>query len=245
MGRYTRAMFDPEILCVDDVTSAARRLFEERMRASVEARGRFTVALSGGSTPLPLYRQLASRTSLPWERTWLAWGDERYVPPDHPDSNAGAARRALLDEVPVPESQVLAWPYLASPEASAEAYAAALEEAFGHEPSFDLTLLGLGGDGHTASLFPGTGAALRSGLTLVVRPPGQGHPRLSLAAEALSRSRVVAFLVQGEAKRAALEATLSSGGDDPDRFPAHAIGARERLLIVTDIDGLRGRPAAR
>ncbi len=222
---------------VDDVPRAAAELFEEVMRASVEARGRFVVTLSGGSTPLPCYRQLASRRGLPWRHTWVTWGDERFVPHDHPDSNAGAARKALLDSVPVPEAQVLAWPYLETPEASAELHAARLREALGGEPVFDLSLLGLGADGHTASLFPGTGSALRDELTLSVRPSVTAQARLSLSAPALSRSRVVAFLVEGEGKRTALEATLAGEGD-LDRYPARAISALERLWVLTDLPDL-------
>ena len=231
---YTRAMTASDILRVDNVTSAALELFEQSMIEAVERQDRFVVALSGGSTPLPLYRALSERADLPWGSTWVLWGDERYVPPDHPESNAGAARKALLDAVPVPEAQVLPWPYLDTPEASAGAYAAALHAALGNDPGFDLTLLGLGADGHTASLFPGTGAVHETGLTLVVRPPDQARVRLSLSAPALCRSRHVAFLVQGEEKRAALEATLGGSGD-LDRFPARAISARERLLVITDL----------
>ncbi len=232
---YTRAMRDPEILHVHDVASAALELFEETLRSAVAARGRFVVALSGGSTPLPMYRALAARSDLPWHAVWVVWGDERYVPQDHPDSNAGAARKAFLDAVPVPEAQVLPWPHLATPEASASAYAATLRTALGDTPTLDLVLLGLGADGHTASLFPGTGAALEPALTLVVRPPDQVRTRLSLGAAALSRSRVVAFLVRGEEKRAALQATLNGAGE-LDRFPARAISALERLLVITDLD---------
>jgi len=230
-------MRDPEILHADDVAAAALELFERTQRSAVAARGRFVVSLSGGSTPLPMYRALAARNDLPWRDTWVAWGDERYVPPEHPDSNAGAAREAFLDAVPVPREQVLPWPHLATPEGSASAYAATLRGALGDAPTFDLTLLGLGADGHTASLFPGTGAALEPALTLVVRPPDQPRTRLSLGAAALSRSRVVAFLVRGEEKRAALRATLHGTGD-LDRFPARAIGALERLLVITDLDDL-------
>lgn len=231
-------MLDFEIRSVPDVARAALALFEQVMRASVDARGRFVVALSGGSTPLPLYRTLARRTDLPWHATWALWGDERFVPLGHPDSNAGTAKHAFLDAVGVPPDQVLPWPHLATPEASAEAYADSLRGALGPEPAFDLTFLGLGADGHTASLFPGTGAALRSELTLVVRPEVTSGPRLSLGAPALSRSRVVAFLVTGAAKRAALEATLAAEGD-LDRFPARAVSAVERGLVLTDLTGVR------
>ncbi|HKI56879.1 MAG TPA: 6-phosphogluconolactonase [Trueperaceae bacterium] len=221
---------------VPDVPDAALRLFEEVMVASVGAHGRFLVALSGGSTPLPTYRTLAERPDLPWQHTWVFWGDERFVAQDDPDSNAGAAFAAFLDAVPVPRSQLFPWPHLDTPEASAEAYARAVESALGEHGAFDLTFLGLGADGHTASLFPGTGAALRTGATLVVRPEGE-RVRLSLGTRLLNRSRTVAFLVQGEGKRAALESTLTGEGD-VDRYPARAIRAQERLVVLTDLDGV-------
>ena len=206
------------------------------MIASVAAHGRFLVALAGGSTPLPMYRALAGRPDLPWQHTRVFWGDERFVPSGDPDSNAGAAFEALLSSVPVPEEQVFPWPHLDSPEASAEAYGRTLEGELGQDGAFDLTLLGLGSDAHTASLFPGTGAALQDGATLVVRPEGE-RVRLSLGAGLLGRSRTVAFLVQGEGKRAALEGTLAGEGE-LDRYPARAIGARERLVVFTDLEGI-------
>lgn len=223
---------------VTDVPAAALKLFEEMMIASVAAEGRFLVALAGGSTPLPTYRALAERPGLPWPHTHVFWGDERYVPLDDPDSNAGAAFEAFLSAVPVPEDQLHPWPYLDSPEASTEAYARELEHVLGGDGTFDLTLLGLGSDGHTASLFPGTGASLRREPTLVVRPEGQ-RVRLSLGASVLGRSRTVAFLVQGEGKRVALERTLAGEGD-LDRYPARAVYARERLVVFTDLDGIAG-----
>lgn len=226
-----------DIRTVDDVAAEALALFIATQRDALERRGRFVVNLCGGSTPLPVYRALSGRRDLPWDRTWVTWGDERFVPHDHPRSNFRAAREALLDGVPVPTPQILPWPYRKdlAPDEAAEEYAASLREAFGDPPVFDLTLLGLGDDGHTASLFPGTGAALRDGLATAVLPASQPEPRLSLTAPALSRSRTVAFLVQGEAKRAALEATLRGGGD-PDRYPARAVTALEELVVITDLD---------
>lgn len=234
-----------EVERVPDVPAAALKLFEEIMIASVAAHGRFLVALSGGSTPLPTYRALADRADLPWRHAWVFWGDERFVPLDDADSNAGAAFDAFLSAVPVPEEQVFPWPHQDGPDASAEAYARDLERVLGRDGTFDLTLLGLGADGHTASLFPGTGAALRDDPTLVVRPEGE-RVRLSLGASVLSRSRTVAFLVQGEEKREALTRTLAGEGEF-DRFPARAIGARDRLVVLTDLDGIADErsPAAR
>ncbi len=224
----------PVLVHTDDVPAAGLELFVDLMQAAVSARGRFRVALSGGSTPLPMFRELARRTDLPWAATEVFWGDERYVPPEHPDNNARAARAAFLDAVAVPAGGIHPWPYLDTPEASAAAYARTLAAALDTDGGLDLCLLGLGEDGHTASLFPGTGAVHADGLTVASRPAGQPTPRLSLTPAAIGRSRVVAFLVAGEGKRRALRAWLAGPGAY-DRFPARAIGARERLLILTDV----------
>lgn len=228
-------MDGPEIATVPDVASAAAELVaREMLRAA--ARGRFVLNLSGGSTPLAMFALLAAQPELPWPQTWVVWGDERFVPPDHEASNQRAARAALLDRVPLPEQQILPWPYHPNgPEAAARSYGALLEATFPESPRFDLTLLGLGSDAHTASLFPGTGAVAAGGVTTVVRPSGDSQTRLSMTAGTLSSSRTVAFLVSGESKRAALQATLAGSGEH-DRYPARAISARERLLWLTDLE---------
>lgn len=222
---------------VTDVAEAAGALLAEKAEESVAASGRFMVVLSGGSTPLKMYAWLVEHyTDAPfWRDTHVFWGDERFVPHSHPDSNYGAAKRVLLDPLPVPKGQIHPWPYLeGDPDAAAAAYADLLRQVLGDAP-FDLTLLGLGDDAHTASLFPGTGAVFDEGLTTVVRPAGK-ETRLSLTTGTLSRSRTVAFLVQGEGKRTALEATLAPN-DAPDlnRTPARAVSALEELLWLTDV----------
>jgi 6-phosphogluconolactonase len=223
----------PELITVRDVAQEAAKLFSALAEEAVKARGRFRVVLSGGSTPLAMYDLLKSR-ALPWRDTWLYWGDERFVPYSDPRSNYGAAKARLLDAAPVPEHQVHPWPFVPGrPEVAAGAYAEVLREKAGEEPDFDLVLLGLGEDAHTASLFPGDDALGAEGLTVVARPESQAATRLSLTARALSRGRVVAFLVAGEGKREALAATLY-GERDPLKYPAQAISARERLLWITD-----------
>ena len=222
---------------VENVAEAAGALLVEHAEASIRERGRFVVVLSGGSTPLKMYAWLLGHhQNAPfWRDTHVLWGDERFVPHEHPDSNYGAAKAALLDHVPVPSAQVHPWPFLENdPEGSAAGLADLLRTLLDGGP-FDLTLLGLGEDAHTASLFPGTGAVFDEGLTTVVRPPGKGV-RLSLTAGTLSRSRTVAFLVQGEGKREALARTLLPD-DAPnfDRTPARAIRAQNDLVWLTDV----------
>ncbi len=222
-----------------DVAVTASELFVGQLDVAVSARGRFVVNLSGGSTPLDLYIILAKREDLDWRHTWVVWGDERFVPPDHALSNARAARTALLDHVPIPADQILAWPWSqgGTPEEAAAAYAKTLVENLGASSTYDLTLLGLGEDGHTASLFPGTGAVFAPGTTAAVRPAGAETARLTMTPAALSRSQVVAFLVRGEGKREALAATLAGTGQ-LDLYPARSVAAAERLLWITDLTGL-------
>lgn len=222
---------------VKNVAEAAGALFAKHAERSVAERGRFTVNLSGGSTPLKMYAWLvAQHADDPfWKHTYFFWGDERFVPHDHPDSNYGAAKAALLDPLEIAAAHVHPWPYHeGDPDSAAADYANLLQQTLGDKP-FDLTLLGLGDDAHTASLFPGTGAVFDEGLTTVVRPPGK-ETRLSLTSKMLSHSRTVAFLVQGEGKREALDRTLAPADTpDLDRTPARAISAHEALIWLTDV----------
>ncbi len=242
-------MAEAEIMLVEDVTAAALREVTQGVLEAVAQRGRAAIVLSGGSTPLPLYGRLAG-SELPWERVHVFWGDERFVDVSDANSNAGAAMNALLDHVSVPESQIHPWPILQTPEASAAAYQGLLERTLGPEPVFDVTLLGLGDDGHTASLFPGTGDALRTEPAFATSAPvgAAVRDRLTLGAKALSGSRLVIFLVSGADKVPALRASF--GPDAPvlphgappsaatarelDAHPARAVTARERLLLITD-----------
>jgi len=144
----------------DDLIQRATDLIQDKIRAAIETQGRCTFALSGGSTPKPLYGRLA-QADLPWEQLHCFWGDERYVSVDHPDSNEGMARKAWFDRVPIPSANIHPMP-TAQGDATidAAAYDAHLRDFFAVHtqqfPIFDLILLGLGDDGHTASLFPHT-----------------------------------------------------------------------------------------
>jgi 6-phosphogluconolactonase len=230
-----------ELHVVDDLADAWVPRFVEACHHAVAARGRFVVALAGGSTPLPGYRRLRDRRDLPWERVWVTWGDERDVAPDHRDRNERSAREALLDFVPIAPGHVVAWPYGPDPVASARAHADTLHALFGDPLDLDLALLGLGADAHMASLFPGTGAAVAEGTTVVVRPDPSGPARLSLTAGALGRAREAWVLVAGPDKRDALARTLAAfergdpaGPDVADALPLTAVRPREALRVFAD-----------
>ena len=183
-------------------------------------RGRFTVALSGGSTPRRLYELLATpayaeKTS--WERWHVFWGDERCVPPDHPDSNYRMAREALLDRVPIPPSQIHRIKGEAVPYDAAEAYEHELCQSFGEPtPAFDLVLLGLGEDGHTASLFPGTnGLEEERRLVMANWVPHLQAYRITFTLPLINAARNVAFLVTDGSKAEVLRKVLAPTPGDP------------------------------
>lgn len=214
------------------LTNALVTRFVDACHHAVATHGRFVVALAGGRTPLAAYRVLAEHSDLPWERVVVTWGDERWVARDDPERNERAARSALLDHVTVPVEHVLGWPDADTPEASARAHAEQLETVLGTPPRFDLVLLGLGADAHTASLFPGTGAVHAPGLTTVVRPSGAGA-RLSLTAAALGNADEVLVIVSGADKRDALHRTLHGEGD-PDMLPLTALRPSGRFVVLSD-----------
>lgn len=209
------------------LAEAAARAFAECARAAVARRGRFLVVLAGGQTPLLLYRRLAElhRSDVPWAQAHVLWGDERCVPPDHPASNYGAARAALLEQVPIPPGRVHPIPAdLPDPERAAESYEATLRELVGaDDSSFDLVLLGLGPDGHVASLFPGAPSLdERERWVVAVASPKPPPCRVTLTVPALARARNVFFLVTGASKAGAVRATLE-GPYDPGRWPGQRV----------------------
>jgi 6-phosphogluconolactonase len=177
----------------------------ERIVALSSRPGRIALCLSGGSTPKRLYEVLATpafRDRMAWDRTHLFWGDERFVPPDDPRSNLAMVRAALLDHVPVPAAQVHPMPTVGlSAEAAAREYEATLRAFKQDGPLFDLVLLGLGTNGHTASLFPGQPTLEeRSAWCLPTTPPGE-PTRVTLTWPPLEDCREAAFLVAGADKR--------------------------------------------
>lgn len=214
---------------------------EEVVRAANEAvaqRGRFTIALSGGSTPKNLYHLLATnaKTALPWERMFFFWGDERHVPATDSESNYRMVDEALLSKSPVEAANVFRIP-AENPvaAAAAEAYEQTLRKFFalqpGEFPRFDLILLGMGPDGHAASLFPGT-AALQERSRLVVANWVEKFKtsRITLTLPVLNAARCVAFLVSGTEKAAALHAVLE-GNAPGEQYPSKLVRPSDGKLI--------------
>jgi len=211
-------------------SSLALHLLRSAERA-VRARGTFSWVVSGGSTPQPLYRLLATRyrSSFPWGGTEVFFADERCVPPGDARSNFGAVQESLFGEVAIARRQVhrLRGELRPASEA-ARRYARVLgpPDPDGSVPRFDVVLLGLGPDGHTASLFPGS-PALRERRRAVVAVPRAGQPpfvpRLTLTLPALASSREVCFLVAGAEKADAVAGTFGSGTLGSDRFPASRV----------------------
>ena len=197
----------------------------------IAARGRFTVALSGGSTPAALYRLLASSPlahDIDWSRWHVFWGDERCVPPGHPDSNYGMARRTLLDHVPIPPSQVHRMVGEDPAQQAAADYAAALADALAPDGRLDLALLGIGDDGHTASLFPGTAALNETERPVVANwVPHLDTHRITLTLSTLNRARQVAVLATGADKADAARRALDPRPGD----------ATPPIALVDPVDG--------
>lgn len=215
----------------DAVARAAAGLVAEAAANAVAERGRFTLVLSGGSTPRALYSLLAHRP-ISWERVHVFWGDERCVPPEHPDSNYRMARESLLDRVPIPAGNVHRLEgENPDPAAAAARYAEEIRRFFAPEPPrFDLVLLGLGPDAHTASLFPGSAALESPGWVAAPWVEKLASYRLTLTPVLLNRAAQVVFLVAGRDKAAAVEAVLR-GDESPREIPARAIRPEEGRAV--------------
>lgn len=197
---------------------------------------RFTMVLAGGSTPKPLYEYLATQ-DLPWSQIHVFWGDERYVPITHPDSNAGMAARAWLDRVPMPPENIHAMPTgAADPARDAQTYEQELQAFFqlapGAVPTFDLILLGIGDDGHTASLFPGTEALGVCDRNITVGNK-DGQPRLTFTIPVLNQAQKIIFLVAGANKQTALRHIFADQAD-PNTWPARYVKPQGQLIWLLD-----------
>lgn len=223
-----------------DLSARAAELVVTLAQRAAEVEGnRFTIALSGGETPKSLYTLLASAeyaTRIPWGRVHVFWGDERHVPPDDPDSDYRMAHEALLSKVPIPAENVHRI-HAELPDAAeaARGYADDLRGLFNllpdELPRFDLVLLGMGNDGHTASLFPGTDA-LHDTEHLVAAPwvDKLNTYRLTLTPPVLNNAKVVVFLVSGAGKAATLHDVLD-GPRNPNLLPAQLIAPTDGTLL--------------
>lgn len=200
---------------LSDQMALARRVAEWMTSAALAAKGTFRVSLSGGSTPKTLYRLLASdefNGRFPWQRVFWFWGDERFVPYDHSDSNYRMVREAMLTKAPVPPENVYPVPVDGSPRDAARRYERTLQETYGGSvldparPLFDVTLLGLGADGHTASLLPGEPVLEERQRWVAAVSHGRPEARITMTYPVIESSRHVAFLVVGREKAAILRA---------------------------------------
>ncbi len=218
----------------DALADHAAALFAQAARDAVAARGRFTVALTGGSSPKGTYERLARpplSDGIDWANVFVFLGDERFVPYDDERSNYGMCRSLLLDRVPLPPDQVFPIPTgTATPDEAAAEYAQTLVRVFtqpvgGPPPALDLILLGMGDDGHCASLFPGMPTLHAQDSRVVSSPPGTLPPpvdRVTVTFPVLNAARQVVFLVNGE-KKAAPVRDIFEGGAGVDRHPAAGV----------------------
>ncbi|HEY0704706.1 MAG TPA: 6-phosphogluconolactonase [Candidatus Acidoferrales bacterium] len=227
---------------IDSLSRAALEQVLSDLRDAVKSRGRFAIALSGGHTPQKMYELWAQnekyRTETPWDQVHLFWGDERFVGPDDPLSNYRMTREALISHVPIPPANVHAAPTtLSTPQAAAAAYDADLHKFFADAipagvPAFDVTLLGIGPEGHTASLFPDSPALNEKtkwveAVTVAANPPN----RLTFTLPVLNRSRNTYFLAAGEGKKEILDALRAETDPAHSQYPAARIQPTDGLLL--------------
>ena len=238
----------PEIQVLPDPAGVAREAADRFVAAAQEAiavKDSFAVALAGGSTPKAMYELLAAepyRSRVDWARVEVFFGDERCVPPDHAESNYRMAREALLSKVPIPEDNVYRMRGETDPEQAAKDYGLMLKEKFA-DGGLDLTLLGMGDDGHTASLFPGTPAVREREHRVVaqfVEKSTTGRSwRITMTAPFLNRSGRVLLLVAGKGKAARLTEVME-GEPDPDRLPVQLIDpAQTKVTWLLDAAAAR------
>lgn len=211
----------------DELNALAAAKFVEIANSAITNSGRFTVALAGGSTPKSLYRLLAGsefKDKIDWAKVFFFFGDERYVPPTDTESNFRMARETLFDPLRTPVENIFRWPTeSASAEQAAEEYEKTLRNFFSGSPRFDLVLLGVGADGHTASLFPYTEALIETSRSAVSNWVEKlGACRLTMTFPMLNSAANIIFLVAGEEKAPVLKEIL--GGEYlPEKYPAQGI----------------------
>ncbi|MEO0406457.1 MAG: 6-phosphogluconolactonase [Cyanobacteria bacterium P01_A01_bin.135] len=212
-------------------------LVTKRIHSAIAEKEYCTISLAGGSTPKPLYEALAQQP-IPCEALHVFWGDERYVPSDHPDSNQKMVRQAWLDKISIPAKNIHPVPTEADdPQQAVALYEQELQAFFeveaGEFPRFDIMLLGMGDDGHTASLFPHTPALEVSDRLVTIGEKG-GQTRISLTAPLINRSQCIIFMVSGAGKAPALAQVLQNSQADTADYPARLIQAEGELWWFVD-----------
>ena len=220
----------------------AARYFSDQITQAVTARGVARIAISGGNTPKPVFALLAAEpylSTVPWGKVQLFWVDERSVAPDQPDSNYGMTKKALLDKVPIPAENVFRMEGELEPEEAAAKYESAIRNTLRLEgaelPTFDLVALGMGDDGHTASLFPHTEGLHEFGrLVIANHVPQKDTWRITLTSPVINQARNVIFLIQGADKAEPLKRVLL-GDYDPETLPSQLIQpAAGKITILLD-----------
>ncbi|MGF1536612.1 MAG: 6-phosphogluconolactonase [Elainellaceae cyanobacterium] len=232
-------MLSPRIKVLTDkaaVVEQALDLVTKRIYSAAAENEICSLAVAGGSTPKPLYEAIAKQP-LPWEALHVFWGDERYVPADHADSNQRMVREAWLSQVSIPADNIHPMPTDAEPQACVDRYEQELQSFFGIEPGdvprFDIVLLGMGDDGHTASLFPHT-PALQVSDRLVTLGEKNGQTRISFTAPLINRAQCAIFMVAGAGKAAALAQVLQNDAADAKIYPARLIKPEGELWWIVD-----------
>ncbi len=237
---------------VEEVTKATAEYITAGLESAVAARGLARIAISGGATPKAVFELLADPSApylarLPWAATQWFWVDERCVPPEDEESNYGMTRKAMLDKIPLPASNIHRMEGELDPEEAASRYESEIRNAFKLEgaetPTFDMVLLGLGPDGHTASLFPHTdGLDEMARIVMANHVPQKDTWRLTLTWPVITQGREVAFLIEG-ADKAEMVRTVFAGAYDPETYPAQLIRpASGKLTMLMDAEAAAGLP---
>lgn len=225
---------------VEAVSEAAAQYICRTAQEAVLKNGHFLLALAGGRTPNLLYRRLAEQpycSIMPWQQTFVFWGDERFVPPSHTDSNYGTAWLQLFSKIDISSEHIYPIPtILTNADNSAILYEQMIRRTFTalSTAQFDLTLLGMGNDGHTASLFPGREAVAERVRWVVPTENPSGQQRLSLTLPVLNESRQILFLVTGAEKKAMLQKVAGDQRQEIKQYPAAMVKGRTRTLWMVD-----------
>jgi 6-phosphogluconolactonase len=219
----------------NSLINEASNFIIEKIKSAIALNHICSIALAGGGTPKPIYENIA-KTEIEWSKLHVFWGDERYVPSNHPDSNEKMAREAWLNQVNIPNSNIHPMPTTGdNPTSDAEKYQEELLHFFQVPPqevSFDIILLGMGDDGHTASLFPHTQALKECDRIITVGNKGDSQ-RLTFTASLINQAKLVIFLVSGENKQEALEAVFSESADS-SQYPSKLIKPQGELIWFID-----------